>query len=64
MKLSSVKVVENLSKKKKPAEFLGLDKSVRMVYCHQLCVIFVSVWRCVPMVHSDNEGVPSCYVCV
>jgi hypothetical protein len=30
----------------KPVEFFALDISVRMVYYHQLSVIFMRLWRC------------------
>ncbi len=33
--------------RKKPTDSWTLDKSVKMVYYHQLSVIFVRVWRCV-----------------
>jgi hypothetical protein len=46
MKLSNVKLAENLYKEKNLLSFWALAISVRMVHYHQLRVIFVRVWRC------------------
>ena len=49
---------------KKTADSWALDKSVRMVYYHQLSIIVVRVLEMYSIVHWDNEGVPLYYVFV
>jgi hypothetical protein len=46
MKLSNVKIAKNLQKGKNLLSYWALDISVRMVFYHQLSVMFVRVWRC------------------
>ncbi len=46
MKLSNMKLAKNLQYGKNLLSYWALDISVRMVYYHQLSLMFVRVWRC------------------